>query len=97
MRAYIGYLSAVHNYYAVSVLNGRDTLCYDDSRGIGKLFAESGSYRAVRCGIDCARGVVKNDYLRLFEERARDTESLLLTFVTFSTPETLSKSFPLKF
>ena len=73
------YSAAVHNDYLVGVLDRGYTLRDDYFRGIGYLLGKRAANKRVGLGINCARGVVENEYLRLFEQGASYTKPLLLT------------------
>ena len=79
MRAYIGHTSAVENDYLISMLHRRYTLRNDYLCSIRDIFGERTAYRRIGGGIHRARRVVENKYLRLFQYRACDAQTLLLS------------------
>ena len=73
------YLSGVHDYYLVCVL---DRGCALRDNYLGRLrdvLLESGSYLGVGLGVYRAGGVVENEYLRLFEQRSCYAKTLFLS------------------
>lgn len=68
-----------HNDDKIRVHDGGYTLCDYYLCRFGDKALEACSYKRVGFHIDRARRVVKNKYLRLFEERACNTQTLLLS------------------
>ena len=79
MRAYGVNSAVLHNNYAVGFLHRRNTLCNNNFCGIGYFGCKRFSYKRVGLGIDCACGVVENNYFRLFKQCARYAKPLLLS------------------
>ena len=73
------YLAVIEDDYPVSVADGRNSLGDYDRCGICQLLPECASDLRIGGSIDCAGGVVKNNYLGLFKKRSCDTKSLLLS------------------
>ncbi len=79
MRAACRYLAVFHHKDEVGILHRGDTLSDDDLCGFGNELAKSRAYKSICLCIDGACRIIEDQYLRLFEKRTRDAETLLLT------------------
>ena len=71
--------AVVHNKDPVAVFHAGDPLRDDQLGSVRDLFDESLADLCVGSRVDSACAVVKDEDLRLFQERSRDTQPLLLT------------------
>ena len=78
VRAEGGHAAVVQHEDAVCVLHGADALGDDEFRGVGDLLCESPADQGIRPGIYGAGGIVQDQYLGLFQQRARDAQALFL-------------------
>ena len=79
MRADRTDLAAVQYNNHIRILHGGDSLRDDELCRSGQLFTESLADQRVGVGIDCGGRVVQNQNLWLFQQGARNAQTLLLT------------------
>ena len=71
--------AAVENDDLIRILHGGNTLCNDNLGRVRDFLRECLADERIRFGIDRTGRVIKNEDLRLFQQRTRNAESLLLT------------------
>ena len=79
MRADSLHGAAVENDDLIRILHRGNTLCNDNLGRVRDLLRECLADKRIRFGIDRTGRVIKNEDLRLFQQRTRNAESLLLT------------------
>ena len=70
--------AAVENDDLIRILHGGNTLCNDNLGRVRDFLRECLADERIRFGIDRTGRVIKNEDLRLFQQRTRNSESLLL-------------------
>ena len=78
MRADRLHRAAVKDNDLVGLLHGGNALRDDDLGGVRDLLCECPSDERIGLGIDRARRVIEDEDLRLFQQCARDAQTLLL-------------------
>ena len=79
MLARCNYSAAVEHYNHIRIHHRRDALRYDYLCCFGDKAGKAVANERVGLGVDRARRVVENKYLRLAEQRAGNADTLLLT------------------
>ena len=71
-------LPVIHNDDPVRILDAGNTLCDDQLGGIRDFLSKSTADPCVCGSIYCTGGVIQDQYLRLLQKSAGNTETLLL-------------------